>query len=278
MTANPLLPHEAVILDVRRETRDTATFTLAFKDPARQENFSFQPGQFNVLSVLGLGEVPISFSSAPSRSGTFQHTLRGVGNVTEALVRLGVGAVVGVRGPYGHPWPIEEARGNHVLVVAGGIGLAPLRPVVEHVLAHADDFHSLTVLYGAKTPADLVFTADFARWEAGPGARLLLTVDRTDGQAWPHRVGVVPVLFEEVSLPPASTIALLCGPEVMMRFVLLELLKRGFAPPRIFLSMERRMGCGIAQCGHCFFGPKFVCKDGPVFRYTDVQGLLGKGV
>ena len=276
--SNPLIPMEAVILEARPETYDTTTYTLAFKDRERRTNFRFRPGQFNMLSVMGIGEAPISFSSPPRPDGTFQHTIRAVGNVTQAVARLGAGGVVGLRGPFGRGWPMEEIFGNHVLVIAGGIGLAPLRPVIEHIIANAHDYRSLTILYGARTPRDLVFTADYPRWGAAPGVRLLLTVDRTDGQPWPHRTGVVPVLLEEVDLPTASTVALVCGPEVMMQFVLIDLLKRGYVPPRIYISVERRMECGIAQCGHCFFGPKFVCKDGPVFRYSEIQGLLGKGV
>lgn len=275
---NPLRPLEAEILDVRQETYDIATYTLAFRDRAVQDGYTFLPGQFNMIGIPGVGEAAISLSSNPQQRDSLQHTIRAVGSVTRAMAGLGVGDMVGLRGPYGHPWPLQEAVGNHVLVVAGGLGLAPLRPVIEHVLSAAGDFLSLTILYGARTPLDLAFTADLDRWQAAHGTRLLLTVDRTADRPWDHAVGVVPVLFQQVDLPPSSTVALVCGPEVMMKFVVLELRKRGYVPPRIFLSLERRMTCGTAQCGHCFLGPKFVCKDGPVFRYTDIGGLWGKGV
>jgi len=275
---DPWLPVAATISGRRRETYDTTTYTLAFRDPAVRRAYRFRPGQFNMLGFLGIGEAPISLSSDPGRPEAFQHTIRAVGDVTKAIARLDVGDVVGLRGPFGNPWPMEQARGHDLLVVAGGIGLAPLRPAIEQSLRERDGYGTLTILYGAKTPRDLVYTADFDRWSAGRDTRLLLTVDSPAGEPWAHRVGVVPVLFEAVTLDPARTIALVCGPEVMMRFVVVDLLKRRFPPEHVFLSLERRMRCGVAQCGHCFLGPKFVCQEGPVFRYTQLYGLFVKGV
>ncbi|MBI4318272.1 MAG: FAD/NAD(P)-binding protein [Chloroflexi bacterium] len=274
---NPLIPEEAVILHVEEEAQDVSTYTLALKDRERQSQFWFKPGQFNMLSLVGLGEIPVSMSSDPTDRAFVQHTVKTVGSMTSVLARLGRGDVVGLRGPYGSFWPLEEAGGHDVAIVAGGIGIAPLRPVLEHIFGNRTVYGQVTVLCGARTPGDLVFSKDFHRWSTQPDTRLLLTVDRVDGQPWAHYVGVVPTLFEKVKLS-RGTVVFACGPEVMLRFTVLDLLKRGHPAAKIFVSMERRMQCGIAQCGHCFFGPKFVCRDGPVFRLTDVIDLLGKGV
>lgn len=173
---------------------------------------------------------------------------------------------------------MNEAVGRDLLLVAGGTGVAPLRSVLEEAFRRRPEYGQITLLYGAKTPRDLLFASDFDRWAAQRDTHLLLTVDRTDGMPWHLHVGVVPTLFQVARLSPETTVAFICGPEVMMRFTILDLQRRGFANERIFLSLERRMRCGVAQCGHCFLGPKFVCQDGPVFRYTQLYGLLGKGV
>lgn len=275
---DPWLPVPAVITDVLSETYDTRTYTLVFKDPRVQQAYSFRPGQFNMLGILGIGEAPLSLSSDPGVAGAFQHTIRAIGDVTRALARLQVGDKVAVRGPFGSGWPMEEAKGKDLLIMAGGIGLPPLRPVIEQALRRRGEYGQVTILYGARTPDDLVHTADFDRWSSEPDTYLGLTVDRAGDRLWARRVGVVPVLLEEVSLAPERTVAMICGPEIMMRFAVADLLKRGIPPERILFSLERRMRCGVAQCGHCFLGPKFVCQDGPVFRYAQLYGLLGKGV
>lgn len=275
---DPWLPVEAVIQEIREESYDTRTYTIAFKDPAIQRGFTFRPGQFNMLGFPGLGEAPISFSSGYGEGRSFQHTIRAVGDVTRAMARMQPGDGVGIRGPFGNPWPMEEARGKDLLLVAGGIGMAPLRSALEEAFRRRADYGVITVLYGARTPRDLLFNADFDRWAGQRDTNLLLTVDRTEGEPWHHSVGVVPTLFDVARLSPQTGIVLVCGPEVMMRFVIVDLQKRGFANERIFVSMERRMACGVAQCGHCFLGPKFVCQDGPVFRYPQLYGLWGKGV
>ncbi|TAK33581.1 MAG: hypothetical protein EPO21_12605 [Chloroflexota bacterium] len=277
---NPLEPRPAVIKEIRSETYDTVTYTFSFTDPEEQARYRYLPGQFNMLGLWGYGEAAFTLTSDPHlKNGTFDHTIRIVGDVTRALSGLKVGDKVDLRGPYGTCWPLDEAMGKHVLVVAGGTGLAPLRPVLEHVLARRNQYGALTILYGARTPRDLLFERDFQRWSDAPDTRLLLTVDRTDGETWSQTVGVVPVLFEQAPPSPEHTIALVCGPEVMMRFVIVDLMKRGFGAEQIYLSLERRMRCGIAMCGHCFFGHKFVCRDGPVFSYENIRGLWSvKGV
>jgi NAD(P)H-flavin reductase len=273
---NPLRPAEAVILGITRESHNTNTYTLAFKDETLRETYRFSPGQFNQVGILGYGEAPISVSSSPDVSGTFQHTVRILGDVTQAIGRLEKGDALGVRGPYGRGWPIEEARGKDVLIVAGGLGIAPLRPAIEHVLQHPADFGRLTILYGGRTPDDLIYCRYYERWSRSPNSTLLVTVDRLNGahEPWTLNVGVVPTLLEKTELFPQSSLVMIAGPQVMMRFTLVDLLKRGFSPDRLFLTMERRMECGVAQCGHCYLGPKYVCKDGPVFRYAEISRLL----
>ncbi|MCL4465873.1 MAG: FAD/NAD(P)-binding protein [Chloroflexi bacterium] len=275
---NPLQPLSARIEAVRRENADTFTMDFALKNGYARRRYSFVPGQFNMLSLMGFEEAPISLASAPSADGRFQHTVKAVGRLTQALRGFKEGDTVGVRGPYGEPWPVGELKGKNLLAVAGGIGLAPLRSLLLHVFQHRAEYGKVTLLYGAKTPGEIVYGDELEGWGAQPETMVGLTVDRIDGRPWKYNVGVVPTLFEKVPVSAANCLALVCGPEVMLKFVLLDLFKRGFPPERIFVSMERRMRCGIAQCGHCMFGPKFVCREGPVFRFDSIQHLLGKGV
>jgi len=268
---NPLKPRDAVIEAIKRETYDTLIYTLVLKDGGE---FSFKPGQFSMVGLPGMGEAPISISSEPSRRESFDHTIRAVGNVTRALANLEEGDEVMIRGPYGTGWPMEEAKGKDILIVAGGIGLAPLRPFIFHIFENRADFGYLEILYGARTPDDMLYTQEFPQWRKQERVKLLLTVDRVpEGEAWEYGLGVVTELFDFVEISPASGIALTCGPEIMMRFVARGLLQRGFSPGRVYLSMERRMKCGIAHCGHCQIGPKYVCQDGPVFTYRALRGL-----
>lgn len=277
-SADPWLPVEAVIQEIREESYDTRTYTLRFKDPFLQKGYAFRAGQYNMVGFPGIGEAAISISSDPGVCATFQHTVRAVGGVTLAMARMEPGDVVGVRGPFGNPWPMEEAQGKELLLIAGGNGMATLRSALEEALRRREEYGEITLLYGARTPRDLLFAADFDRWSAQRDTRLLLTVDRADGEPWTGHVGVVPTLLDAARLSPRTSVVLVCGPEMMMKFTIIDLQKRGFPDERIFLSMERRMRCGIAQCGHCFLGPKFVCQDGPIFRYTELYGLFGKGV
>ena len=301
---NPLELQDAVIVAIKRETYDVLTYTLVLKDGGE---FSFKPGQFNMVGLPGMGEAPISISSEPSRlalspstepfdgalrrssgqaqdklrtspveimRGSFDHTVKAVGNVTRVLANLEEGDEMMIRGPYGSGWPMEEAKGKDILIVAGGIGLAPLRPLILHIFENRADFGYLEILYGARTPDDMLYTQEFPQWRKQERVKLLLTVDQvSEGEAWEYGIGVVTELFDFAEISPASGIALTCGPEIMMRFVARGLLQRGFSPGRVYLSMERRMKCGIAHCGHCQIGPKYVCQDGPVFTYRALRGL-----
>jgi NAD(P)H-flavin reductase len=250
----------------RREAPDVVT--LGFTPPAP---FRFEPGQFNMLSLPGIGEVPISISSDPAADATVLHTIRDVGPVTKALCALRPGQLAGVRGPYGTSWPLAAAERGDLVIVAGGIGLPPLRPALYQALHDRDRFGRVTLLYGARTPADLLFTDELAAWR-DLDVDVRVTVDAA-GRDWRGSVGVVPALIPDAGLGPATT-AFVVGPEIMMRFTVRALLAAGVAAGRIYLSMERNMQCAAALCGHCQLGPFLVCRDGPVFRYPDLARWL----
>lgn len=270
---NPYTPYPAVIKAIKQQTKDTATYTLAFTDEQLRQEYSFDPGTFNMVSVFGVGEAPISISSGADEKDCFEHTIRAVGNLTNFLTTLKVGDTVGIRGPYGYGWPVEEMKGKNVLVVAGGIGLAPLRPVLKHIINRRAEYGKLEILYGARNPQEMLFTDEFSQWRTWPDTNLLLTVDSPAGTDWTENVGVVTTLFNQMTVEPENTIVVTCGPGIMMKFAVRDLLARGFKPEQIFVSLERRMSCGIKKCGNCQIGPLFVCQDGPVFRYSEVKDL-----
>jgi NAD(P)H-flavin reductase len=226
-----------------------------------------------MLYVFGLGEVPISISGDPLAPAPLLHTTRAAGVVTRAMAKLKKGDVLGVRGPYGAGWPLEQARGRDLVIAAGGIGLAPLRSVMYHAFARRGDFGEVVLLLGTRTPRDICFKGELRRWSARRDLQVHVTVDHVVGR-WRGNVGVVTKLIPHARFDPANTIALMCGPEVMMRFTALELQNRGVPFERIYASLERNMRCAVGLCGHCQFGPTFICKDGPVFRYDRVKPLL----
>jgi len=270
--ANPMLPVPSVVRQLVKETPDT--FTLTLERDRGHHGESFQPGQFSMLWVFGVGELPISISGDPAQHDQLVYTVRSVGQATHKLVNSTVGNAIGVRGPFGTGWPIEAARGRDLLLLAGGIGLAPLRPVIYHVLQHRQDFGRLIVLYGSRSPRDLLYRKELAAWARQPDTQVLVTVDY-GGLGWRGHVGVVTTLFKYARLPRRS-IAMVCGPEIMMRFVIRDLETQGLSPEDIYLSMERNMKCAVGFCGHCQYGPHFICKDGPVFPYPLVRPLLDK--
>jgi NAD(P)H-flavin reductase len=270
-TAGPMTPEPLRVRSLRHETADT--FTVSLDVSERSGGFPFQPGQFNMLYAFGVGEVPISISGDPGRPGELIHTVRAVGSVTAALRRVGRGGRMGVRGPYGRSWPLEEARGLDVVVVAGGLGLAPLRPAILHLLRHRAAYGRVSVLVGARTPEGLLYRRELARWQEGSRLKVLVTVDQA-GLDWTGRVGVVPALLRDVALEPSRTVALVCGPEVMMRFTVRELERQGVPDARIHLSLERNMKCAVGFCGHCQLVPFFVCKDGPVLPYEQLRPFI----
>jgi NAD(P)H-flavin reductase len=253
----------------RRESHDTVTLELEPPEP-----FGFRPGQFNMLRVPGIGEVPISISGDPSRAGPVLHTVRDVGAVTHALCTARPGHQIEVRGPYGTSWPVQAAQGGDVVIVAGGIGLPPLRPAIYHVLAHRESFGRIVLLYGARTPSDLLFTGELAAWRSRFDLTVEVTVD-TAGRDWRGNVGVVPDLIGKAAFEPGTSVAFAVGPEIMMRFTVRALLAAGVPEDQVFLSMERDMQCAAALCGHCQLGPFLVCRDGPVFCYRPLARWLG---
>lgn len=267
----PMHPRRYKILRTHRETHDV--FTLEMK-PVDCDGFSFGPGQFTMLYAFGMGEAPISISGAPADGGRLVHTIRAVGTVTGALEKCRKGDVLGVRGPFGACWPMDDAVGKDVILAAGGIGLAPLRPALYRIMAERQRFGKVTLLYGTRSPEDIIYRDELEEWRGRLDLDVQVTVDRA-GSDWRGHVGVVTTLLPRAVFDPTNTIAMVCGPEVMMRFMVADLIKRGVPEEGIHISMERNMKCGIGQCGHCQFGPYFVCKDGPVFRYDRVKWLLG---
>jgi len=244
-------------------------FALRFPDGRA---LGHQPGQFVEVSLWGIGEAPISICSSPTDAEGFELCVRASGSVTNALHRLEAGSQVGIRGPFGRGYPMSEMEGSDVLVVAGGIGLAPLRSVIRYVLAHRDRYGRLIILYGAKHPSELLFTEELRDWERREDVELHLTVDRPD-EAWQGHVGVITTLFPRLTLQAAQTFAVVTGPPVMYRFVLLELLGKGIPLDQILFSLERRMKCGIGKCGHCQINGKYCCQDGPVFTFPELKVL-----
>ena len=267
-----LIPEVATILDQRDETPDTRTFGLRFRDEARHEAFTFRPGQFLELSVFGVGEAPFCLASSPTRPERIEVTVRRCGQVTDALHALGPGDEVGLRGPCGNGFDVEAATGEDLLFVAGGIGLPPLRGLILNVLDRRESFGRITILYGARTPADRVYKDELERWARTEGVELRSTVDRGEA-GWEGNVGMVPILFDQVELRPRSTTAYVCGPPIMIKFVVQDLLMRGFDEHRVISTLERMMQCGVGKCNHCCFGHRYLCRDGPVFSYAEIKEM-----
>lgn len=268
--ADPVVPAPATIRRRRRECPQTWTLELeAEADCAK----SFLPGQFNMLYAFGVGEVPVSLSGDPANSGRLVHTVRAVGAVSRALAGLGPGKVVGLRGPYGTGWPVEAAAGRDVVVVAGGLGLAPLRPLVYRLIADRERYGKVVLLYGTRSPADILFRREIEDWRRRLDMEVEVTVDHAP-PGWRGNIGVVTTLIPRAGFDPLHGIAMVCGPEVMMRFAIAALRDTGLDDEDIYLSMERNMKCAVGHCGHCQFGAAFVCKDGPVFRYDRLRDRL----
>lgn len=268
---DPMLPLGYRVRRYRSETADTFSIQIAPEDGGHVGRFV--PGQFNMLYAHGVGECAISISGDPKSPLELCHTIRRVGIVTSALSRLRKGDWLGVRGPFGSPWPLHEAQDRDVLIVAGGIGLAPLRPAILQILAERHKYDGVFLLYGARTPEDLLFRRQLAQWRGRLDMHVGVTVDRAP-RTWRGEVGVVTSLLPMASFEPRNTIALICGPELMMRFAARDLIDDGVPADRVYVSMERNMKCGIGHCGHCQWGRYFVCKEGPVFRYDLIHHSL----
>jgi NAD(P)H-flavin reductase len=270
---NPYLPDLARIVRITRMVADNHLFQLRFLDDGLNERWTHRPGQFVELSIIGTGEAPISICSSPSRRGFIELCVRRVGRVTDALYRLSMNDLVGIRGPYGNGFPVEEMEGHDLLIVAGGLGMAPLRSLLWYALDHRERFGTVTLMCGARTPAEMLFRDELIGLTGVDGLTTLLAVDRDPDGTWQHHVGLLPELFAKTSFDPRRTYAAVVGPPIVYKFVLRELLAREFPKDRILMSLERRMKCGVGKCGHCSIGYKYTCIHGPVFTYWDAINL-----
>ncbi|MBZ9538236.1 FAD/NAD(P)-binding protein [Modicisalibacter tunisiensis] len=266
---DPLTPRVVRVLKRRRDAPRTVTLDIAADDAT-----AFQPGQFNMLTAFGVGEVPISLSGDPADTNRRVHTIRAVGPVSSALARLAPGDALGLRGPFGSGWPMAAAHGHDVVLIAGGLGLAPLRPALYRLLAERQRYGTIALLYGTRSPDEILFRRELAAWQRRHDIRIGVTVDHAPSD-WTGHVGVVTRLIPGLALDPANTLAFVCGPEVMMRFTIAALKEAGLGDAAIHLSLERNMKCAVGLCGHCQFGPVFVCRDGPVLCHDRLGGLLG---
>jgi len=262
----------AIITKVCDEAAEIKTFTLEFKEPEIQKSFDYRPGQFVELTVFGVGEAPISITSSPVNKGYLELTVAAVGKVTRALHLRKEKDVAGLRGPYGNGFPFDEVKGKNILFVGGGIGAAPLRSLINQMFAYRDNFAKISILYGAREPGLLCFIDDLEGWGKTENSEVLLTVDAPDAK-WRGNVGVVGSLLPKIDIDIKNTVAFICGPPIMIHFVLLDLLKMGFEEEQIITTMERRMECGVGKCGHCNIGKSYVCLDGPVFSYHQLREL-----
>jgi NAD(P)H-flavin reductase len=270
-----MFPVPVQIVDVREENFNTRTFTMRIEDAGIRASYRWIPGQFNMIYVPGVGEAAISISSDPQETEVIGHTIRVVGSVTRAINRLGCGGMVGLRGPFGHGWPLEELDGGDVVLVGGGIGLAPLRPVIYWLLRNRERFRRVMLLYGCRTPEDRLYAGELEEWSAKEEIDVLVTVDNATA-GWVGPVGVVTRLLQRIKVNAAKTTVMVCGPRMLNRAAAWSFLQLHVAPERIYLSLERNMQCGFGQCGHCQYGPKFVCKDGPVFAFSEIAGIFAK--
>lgn len=264
----PMVPAPFVVIDTRRDTEDTWTLEM---QPVSGDSFSFAPGQFTMISA-GCGEVPISISGDPDQPGRLRQTVRRVGLATAALCDARPGQVLAVRGPFGSAWPVEAAMSGDVVVAAGGLGLPPLRPAILHMLARRERYRRLILLYGSRSPEQILFRGELDVW-ADRGLEVHVTVDSA-GPEWLGHVGVITRLVAPAAIDPATTTALVCGPEVMIRFLATRLADEGLPPERTHVSLERNMQCGIGHCGHCQLGPLLLCRDGPVVGWADAAPWL----
>jgi len=268
-TSSPYQPTMAEMVKIEQLAEREKLFTLYLKDG---RDLGHRAGQFVEVSVFGIGEAPIGVTSSPTRNGTFELCIREVGDVTRALHRMEPGSTVGIRGPFGNGFPIDKMRGKDLLFAPGGMGLPPLRSVIQQVLDERESFGRVIILYGARNPSELLFKDELAQWEARDDVEFHVTVDRGD-ENWTGNVGVITTLFPKVTINPRNTVALTVGPPVMYRFVLIELLSKGIQDGNIFLSLERRMKCGLGKCGHCQINSVYVCQKGPVFSYAQLKDL-----
>jgi NAD(P)H-flavin reductase len=269
------MPLPARVLDIKGENFNTYTIRLRIEDEAARNAYRWAPGQFNMLYVPGVGEAAISISSDPEKPAELEHTIRVVGSVTRAIKRTGAGGIIGLRGPFGTSWPTDGIKEKNVVMVAGGIGLAPIRPMIYWLLHHPDHCKRVVLLYGCRSPEDRVFAPELEEWELNSTLDVLVTVDNATGN-WTGPVGVVTHLLRRVRVDAEHTTVMVCGPKILNRAASWQFLQLHVRPEQVYVSLERNMNCGFGQCGHCQYGSKFVCRDGPVFRFSDIAHIFAK--
>jgi len=270
---NPYRPYLGTLAGVEDLVTDIKMFQVEFDDPDVQDSFAYRPGQFAFVSAFGVGEAPFCLTSTLERGHVLEFAVNKVGTVTRALHRLGEGDTVGVRGPFGNWFPLDEMKGKNVILLGGGIGGAPLRPVIHTILDNRSDYGKLSILWAARLPSLLIFTEEFDTWQAAPNTELHLTVDEGD-ETWTDNVGLITELLDQVAPSPENAMTVTCGPPIMIKFTLLTLEKLGFTRDQMVVTLEAKMKCGIGKCGRCNLGEKFVCTDGPVFSYAEVCNFL----
>lgn len=268
MNSSLYVPRPAMVLEATQVTATETYFRVQLDAP-----LGHRPGQFIMVSILGLGEAPISISSGPKDDLEFEMVIRNAGSLTQALCAMQAGSYMGIRGPFGSGFELEDLKNKDILFVCGGLGLVPLRSLIQAVLAQPERYGTVTILSGCRTPADELYRDDLSTWGRLPGVEVIRTVDRTEHQPWQGQVGLVTAPLEALNLDPERTVAALCGPPVMYKFVLMSLLGRGLDPSRIYVDLERRMRCGVGKCGHCQINHTYCCQDGPVFRVSDLDEL-----
>ncbi|MFO7792236.1 MAG: FAD/NAD(P)-binding protein [Candidatus Saliniplasma sp.] len=266
------LPEKAKILNIKQLTENEKLFEIVLENG---QSLDHDPGQFVELSIAGVGEAPISITSSPTKEGeSFELCVRAVGNVTNALHSLDIGDEIGIRGPFGNGFDVDEFKGQDVLFIGGGLGLAPLRSLINYVIDRREEFEKVMVLYGCREPCEILYEDELDRWDELSDMDLLQTVDKCpDGVCWEGNIGVITTLIPKVDFDPNTTIAAVCGPPIMYKFVMQELEKRKLPDKQVFLSLERRMKCGVGKCGHCQIDGLYTCQDGPVFNYGDIKDV-----
>lgn len=269
---DPMTPEAVKIKKIIWETEDVFTIELVYDSEEKRE-FDFKPGQFNMLYAFGIGESAISISSDSSKKNSLLHTIHKVGYVTNVLSKLKKGDIIGLRGPFGSSWPMQETKGKDICIIVGGIGLAPLRPAIYHIFRNRKNYGKVVILYGARSPRDILYTVELEIWKKKYDVQIEVTVDRADS-TWRGHSGVVTTLLDFVELDPVKTAAMVCGPEIMMKFAVDSLKRCGLNEKDIYVTLERNMKCALGFCGHCQYGPSFVCKDGPVFSFSQVTDIF----
>ncbi len=274
MTDNIYLPSITTLQEVRPETPDISTFVVTFDDPELRDSFTYQPGQFAELSIFGVGECPIGIASSPTWKDRLEFCVRAVGTVTNAIHDLEPGDKLGVRGPLGNGWPTVEIEGKDLLFIGGGIGLPPLRSLIQYVLDNRERYGEVQIVYGARSPQDLVYKDELKEWEERSDVDLAVTVDAGD-ETWDGPVGFVPPFLKEINPSPEDRVAFTCGPPIMIRLVVEALEEMGYPYADIVTTLEMKMKCGVGKCGRCNIGDKYICRDGPVFTFEELRGIPG---